>query len=60
MSITRRGFTAGAASLAGLARPALAQSGPILVGWMGAVTGPLVAPSDTQRDGAYALAPGYS
>ena len=52
MSITRRGFTAGTAGLvtgglvtAGLARPAIAQSGPILVGWMGAVTGPLAAPT---------------
>src|ERR1700722_7021248 len=52
MSITRRGFTAGTAGLvtgglvtAGRARPAIAQSGPILVGWMGAVTGPLAAPT---------------
>ena len=50
MPLTRRRFatgTAGTLSLAasGLARPAIAQSGPILIGWMGALTGPLAAPS---------------
>jgi len=47
MSITRRGFTAGSAGLVatGLACPAIAENRPILVGWMGALTGPLAAPS---------------
>ena len=55
MTITRRGFAAGSAGLTaagltgasltglGLARPAIADSSPILVGWMGALTGPLAA-----------------
>ncbi|ORE90905.1 ABC transporter substrate-binding protein [Acuticoccus yangtzensis] len=48
MRITRRGFTLGAASLAAsttLARPALAQSEPIRVGWLAALTGPSSAPA---------------
>ena len=49
-TITRRQFaagavtTAGAASL-GLARPALAQSEPIKIGWLAALTGPSSAPA---------------
>src|ERR1700677_2024974 len=49
MLITRRGaMLASAASLLGaapLARPALAQSGPILIGWLAALTGPSSAPA---------------
>src|SRR5215469_2529530 len=50
MSLTRRRFTAGSAgtlglAASGLARPAIAQNAPILIGWMGALTGPLSAPS---------------
>ena len=44
MFITRRGAMLGsAATLMGaapFARPALAQSGPILIGWLAALTGP--------------------
>lgn len=49
MTMKRRAFTTGLAATGlaagGLARPAIAQSGPILVGCMGALTGPLAAPS---------------
>ena len=50
MSLTRRGFSLGSAgslglAASGLARPAIAAGEPILVGWMGALTGPLAAPS---------------
>ncbi len=48
MLITRRGAMLGsAASLLGatLARPALADSGPILIGWLAALTGPSSAPA---------------
>jgi branched-chain amino acid transport system substrate-binding protein len=50
MSITSRGLmrTSGAALALGstsLARPAIAANEPILVGWMGALTGALSAPS---------------
>ena len=49
MLITRRGaMLASAATLLGaapLARPALAQSGPILIGWLAALTGPSSAPA---------------
>jgi branched-chain amino acid transport system substrate-binding protein len=49
MLITRRGAMLGsAATLLGaapLARPALAQSGPILIGWLAALTGPSSAPA---------------
>ena len=50
MTITRRQFTAGSASLLGLAavgtlaRPAIAQSDPIRIGWLAALTGPSSAP----------------
>jgi branched-chain amino acid transport system substrate-binding protein len=45
--ITRRAFTLGGASLAtaaGLARPAVAQSEPIRIGWLAALSGPSSAP----------------
>ncbi len=48
MIITRRGFTQGAAGLAavsGLARPAIAQSEPIRIGWLAALSGPSSAPA---------------
>jgi branched-chain amino acid transport system substrate-binding protein len=49
MLITRRGaMLVSAATLVGaapLARPALAQSGPILIGWLAALTGPSSAPA---------------
>src|SRR6202167_3280187 len=49
MFITRRGaMLASAATLMGaapLARPACAQSGPILIGWLAALTGPSSAPA---------------
>ena len=48
MTITRRGFTQGAAGLAavsGLARPAIAQSEPIRIGWLAALSGPSSAPA---------------
>ena len=47
MALTRRRLAAGSLGLAaaGLARPAIAQSEPIRIGWMGALTGPLAAPS---------------
>ena len=50
MAITRRNLTIASASTlglaaTGLARPALAQSEPIRIGWLGALTGPLAAPS---------------
>ncbi len=47
MTLTRRGFalgTAGAAAASVLARPAIAQSEPIRIGWLGSLTGPLAAP----------------
>jgi branched-chain amino acid transport system substrate-binding protein len=46
MLITRRGFVGGslAAGAAGLARPALADSSPILIGYPAALTGPSSAP----------------
>ncbi|POR50864.1 ABC transporter substrate-binding protein [Bosea psychrotolerans] len=49
MSISRREFTMGSAGLVGastlgLARPALAQSEPIKIGWLAALTGPSSAP----------------
>ncbi|WP_158741911.1 ABC transporter substrate-binding protein [Acidisphaera sp. L21] len=48
MAITRRFFNAGSIALAGaggLARPALADSSPILIGYPAALTGPSSAPS---------------
>ncbi len=48
MTITRRGFTQGAAGLAavsGLAHPAIAQSEPIRIGWLAALSGPSSAPA---------------
>ena len=50
MAISRRGFTLGSACAAGLAaqglgRPALADSEPIRVGWLAALTGPSSAPA---------------
>jgi len=50
MSLTRRRFSAATASslglaASGLARPAIAQTDPVRIGWMGALTGPLSAPS---------------
>lgn len=50
MKISRRKFTVGAATMAGastlnLARPALAQSEPIKIGWLAALTGPSSAPA---------------
>lgn len=50
MSITRRGLTLGGAGLAtasglGLVAPALAQSEPIRIGWLAALTGPSSAPA---------------
>lgn len=51
MSVSRRGFTIGAAGLAAsatmpavLARPALADSEPLRIGWLAALTGPSSAP----------------
>ncbi len=50
MALTRRGFALGSAigfagGLAGrLARPAMAQSEPIRLGWLAALTGPSSAP----------------
>ncbi len=45
--ITRRTLTLGGAGLAaaGLARPAIAQSEPIRIGWLAALTGPSSAPA---------------
>ncbi|PZW44748.1 amino acid/amide ABC transporter substrate-binding protein (HAAT family) [Humitalea rosea] len=50
MKITRRGLTLGGAGLAtasglGLSAPALAQSEPIRIGWLAALTGPSSAPA---------------
>ncbi len=50
MTITRRGFALGSAgalgvAASGLARPGIAANEPIRIGWMGALTGPLAAPS---------------
>ena len=47
MTITRRGLALGTAGLAtaGLARPALAQSEPIRIGWLAALSGPSSAPA---------------
>ena len=47
MQITRRNLALGATGLAatGLARPAIAQSEPIRVGWLAALTGPSSAPA---------------
>ncbi len=47
MTITRRGLALGSAGLAaaGLARPAIAQSDPIRVGWLAALSGPSSAPA---------------
>ena len=50
MKISRRKFTVGAATMASastlhLARPALAQSEPIKIGWLAALTGPSSAPA---------------
>ena len=50
MTVTRRGLTFGGAGLAtasglGLAAPALAQSEPIRIGWLAALTGPSSAPA---------------
>lgn len=47
MKITRRSLALGGAGLvagAPLARPALAQTGPIRIGWLAALTGPSSAP----------------
>jgi branched-chain amino acid transport system substrate-binding protein len=50
MAITRRNLTIASASTlglaaTGLARPAIAQNEPLRIGWLGALTGPLAAPS---------------
>ena len=50
MKITRREFTKGTAAAVGaaafgLASPAIAQSGPIRIGWLAALTGPSSAPA---------------
>jgi branched-chain amino acid transport system substrate-binding protein len=48
MTLTRRGFTlgtAGALAASGLARPALADSEPLRIGWLAALTGPSSAPA---------------
>jgi branched-chain amino acid transport system substrate-binding protein len=50
MPITRRQFTLGSASAvglaaSGLARPAIAQSEPLRIGWLAALTGPSSAPA---------------
>ena len=50
MAITRREFTIGAAAAVGAAafsfpRPAIAQSEPIRLGWLAAMTGPSSAPA---------------
>ncbi len=49
MTLTRRQFTLGSASAVGLAasgfaRPAIAESEPIRIGWLAALTGPSSAP----------------
>jgi branched-chain amino acid transport system substrate-binding protein len=60
MPITRRFFNAGAVALAGsggLARPALADSSPIVIGYPAALTGPSSAPSiGNNRGVGYAVA----
>jgi branched-chain amino acid transport system substrate-binding protein len=48
MNVSRRGFTIGAAGLAAslpLARPALADTEPLRIGWLAALTGPSSAPA---------------
>jgi len=48
MALTRRGFalgTAGALAASSLARPALADSEPVRIGWLAALTGPSSAPA---------------
>jgi branched-chain amino acid transport system substrate-binding protein len=48
MRITRRQFTAGVAATLpalGIARPAVAQTGPIRIGWLAAMTGASSAPA---------------
>jgi hypothetical protein len=49
MKVTRRALSLGGAGLAatasGIARPAIAQSEPIRVGWLAALTGPSSAPA---------------
>jgi branched-chain amino acid transport system substrate-binding protein len=48
MALTRRNFTlgtAGAVAAASLARPALADSEPLRIGWLAALTGPSSAPA---------------
>ena len=50
MKITRREFAKGTAAAAGaaalgVASPAVAQSGPIRIGWLAALTGPSSAPA---------------
>ena len=50
MTLTRRGFTLGSAgalgvAAGGLARPAIAASEPIRVGWLAAMTGPSSTPA---------------
>jgi branched-chain amino acid transport system substrate-binding protein len=50
MPITRRGFSIGA-SVAGLARPSLADTAPIIVGYPAALTGPSSAPGVGQNRG---------
>jgi branched-chain amino acid transport system substrate-binding protein len=48
MRLTRRRFafgTAATAAAAGLARPAIAQTEPIRIGWLAALTGPSSAPA---------------
>ena len=52
MPITRRSFTVGASLAAGaLARPALADTSPILIGYPAALTGPSSAPGVGQNRG---------
>ncbi len=45
MTITRRGLALGGLATAGLARPAIAQSEPIRIGWLAALSGPSSAPA---------------
>ena len=61
MTLTRRSFTtgtAGALASAALARPALADSEPLRIGWLAALTGPSSAPGiGFDRGVRYAVVP---